>query len=285
MEQRSAALVFAQPEIRLITSAKGGVGKSTVCANLGAALALRGKRVLLVDCDVANRCLDLMLGLQDRAIFGIRDIMSGDISAADAVYACPALPNLHLIPGSRFDEEAPDPAQALPALIKEAALGDYDHIFIDTPGGMHSILAAAAGCVSEALIVSSAQTTAIRSAQAAAALVAQHGTPSQRLIINQFMAADAFMPRHAKRRSILRFPDRRSPKKRQNDASVTLVETVDTLGLSLLGVIPFDASLWDAQNKGLLLCDPALADTFFAKAHRNIAARLCHFSVPLFADR
>ena len=58
----------AVTEIRLVTSAKGGVGKSTVCANLGAALAESGKRVLLIDCDIANRCLDLMLGLQDEVL-------------------------------------------------------------------------------------------------------------------------------------------------------------------------------------------------------------------------
>ena len=266
-------------EIRLITSAKGGVGKSTVCANLGAALAENGKRVLLIDCDIANRCLDLMLGLQDDVLYGIRDVCAGEIAFSDAIYVSPTIPNLHLLPGSRLDsDDISVVTEALPMCISEAQKAGYDHILIDTPGGLHDILFAAAELVSEALIVSSAQTTAIRSAEQTAFLLEEHGVPSLRLIVNQYMAAAALAPKP--------YRGRRSGKPSQramNEAAMSLISTVDAVSLSLLGVVPFDAELWDAQNHGYLIDHPTLTDTFFASAHRNIAKRIGGRTVALFS--
>ena len=266
-------------EVRLITSAKGGVGKSTVCANLGAALAESGKHVLLIDCDIANRCLDLMLGLENEAIFGIRDVCHGAVSLSDAIYQAPTLPSLHLLAGSLLsDEDLAILPEKLPTIVDDAQKLGYDHILIDTPGGLHEILFAAARVVKEALIVSSAQTTAIRSAEQTALLLGEHGLSEMRLIVNQFMAADAILP---VRRSAV---SRRKRTRAMQNAALTLISTVDTVSLTLLGVIPFDASLWDAQNRGCLIDHKTLTDTFFASAHRNIARRICGRSVPLFSS-
>ena len=266
-------------EIRLITSAKGGVGKSTVCANLGAALAESGKRVLLIDCDIANRCLDLMLGLQDDVLYGIRDVCTEEVAFPDAVYVSPSIPNLHLLPGSRLStDDIAVVTEALPKCIAEAQKAGYDHILIDTPGGLHDILFAAADLVSEALIVSSAQTTAIRSAEQTAFLLEEHGVPNLRLIVNQYMAAAALAPkpyrgRHSKK------PSQRA----MNEAAMSLISAVDAVSLSLLGVVPFDAELWDAQNHGYLIDHPTLTGTFFASAHRNIAKRIGGRTIALFS--
>ena len=266
-------------EIRLVTSAKGGVGKSTVCANLGAALAESGRRVLLIDCDIANRCLDLMLGLEDEAIFGIRDVCTDAVSLTDAIYASPALPDLHLLAGSRLSEDdLASVTSALPGILAEALTFGYDDILIDTPGGLHEILFAAAALVHEAIIVSSAQATAIRSAEHTAQLLEEVGVPAMRLIVNQFMAAEAMLPA---RRSPL---SRRKRTRNMQNAALTLIDTVDSVSLPLLGVIPFDASLWDAQNRGCLIDDPSLTGTVFAAAHRNIAKRLLGRSIPLFTS-
>jgi len=269
----------AASEIRLITSAKGGVGKSTVCANLGAALAENGKRVLLIDCDIANRCLDLMLGLENEAIFGIRDVSRGEVSLSDAIYPAPTLPGLHLLAGSRLsDDDIETVTGALPQITAEAQGFGYDHILIDTPGGLHEILFAAAALVHEAIIVSSAQATAIRSAEQTAQLLEEVGVPAMRLIVNQFMAAEAMLPA---RRSPL---SRRKRTRNMQNAALTLIDTVDSVSLPLLGVIPFDASLWDAQNRGCLIDDPSLSSSLFAAAHRNIAKRLLGRSIPLFTS-
>jgi septum site-determining protein MinD len=263
-------------QVRLVTSAKGGVGKSTVCANLGAALAMSGSRVLLIDCDIANRCLDLMLGLENEVLWGIRDVCDGSVSLSDAIYASPTLPDLHLLAGSRVTtDEIPALTEALPACIREAETLGYDHILIDTPGGLHEILFAASALVCEALIVSSAQATAIRSAEHTAQLLEERGISSLRLIINQFMAADALAPR--------RFRTARSTKRAREAAVSALFSTVDTVSLPLLGVIPFDSDLWEMQNRGITVEHPSLSDTFFARAHMNIAGRIGGRSIPLFS--
>ena len=266
--------------VRLITSAKGGVGKSTVCANLGAALAESGRRVLLIDCDIANRCLDLMLGLEDDAIFGIRDVSRGEVSLSDAIYPAPTLQGLHLLAGSCLsDEDIEAVTAALPEIISGARALGYDHILIDTPGGLHEILFAAAHLADEAIIVSSAQNTAIRSAEQTAQLLEEQGLSRMRLVVNQFMAADVLLPT-ARRTGM----SRRKRTRAMQNAALSLIAAVDSVSLSLLGVIPFDAGLWDAQNRGCLIDHPTLTDTYFALAHRNIAKRLGGRSIPLFSS-
>lgn len=276
-------------QIRVITSAKGGVGKSTVCANLGMALAMQGKRVLLIDCDTANRCLDLMLGLENDVIFGLSDVLDGRCKISRAILACPAMPDLFLLPGGCAKTGAfPEGAETIDSVRQFRGMLDilsgkasspepfrFDYIFIDTPGGAQNTLMMAAACADEALIVSSAQTTAIRSAEQTASLLTGAGLDTQRLIINEFMDGDCFFPHHAKQRG------RR--KKRQSDAVGALFSVVDTVALPLLGVIPFDAAVWEAQNAGLLVNDVFYKNKPFAFAFYNIAERLCHRNIPLFS--
>ncbi|MGM9625586.1 MAG: P-loop NTPase [Eubacteriales bacterium] len=283
-------------QIRVITSAKGGVGKSTVCANLGMALAMQGKRVLLIDCDAENRCLDLMLGLENDVIFGLSDVLDGRCKISRAILACPTMPHLFLLPGGcaksgilpegmknndsirQFRgmlDILSDKKTEADAVDPHSALFRFDYIFIDTPGGAQDTLMMAAACADEALIVSSAQTTAIRSAEKTASFLTGAGLEAQRLIINEFMDGDCFFPHHAKQRS------RR--KKRQSDAVGMLFSVVDSVALPLLGVIPFDAAVWEAQNAGLLVNDAFYKNKPFAFAFYNIAERLCHRNIPLFS--
>ncbi|MBP3918907.1 MAG: P-loop NTPase [Clostridia bacterium] len=261
-------------EIRVVTSAKGGVGKSTVCANLGAALAMRGKRVLLIDCDTANRSLDLLLGVQDSVLYSYFDVLAGRCSAAQAMTSVPGMEDsLFLLPGGHADKTSLDKdafAYLLAALPKENDACIFDYIYIDTPGGMRDLLTAAASIAEEALIISSAQSTAIRSAEQTASLLSVCGIPSQKLIINAFMEGECFFT-HTKRR-----------KQKQILATKELFDVVDTVALPLLGVIPFDADVWSAQNNGLLIGHPAYRKKPFLYAFQNIAARLEHRYVPLF---
>lgn len=263
-------------EIRVVTSAKGGVGKSTVCANLGAALAMRGKRVLLIDCDTANRSLDLLLGVQDSVLYSLFDVLAGRCSAAQAMTSVPGMEdNLFLLPGGNADRTNLDKdafEYLLAALPKENDDCIFDYIYIDTPGGMRDLLTAAASISGEALIISSAQSTAIRSAEQTASLLSACGIPSQKLIINAFMDGESFFA-HTKRKK---------RRQKQIHATQELFDVVDTVALPLLGVIPFDADVWSAQNNGLLIGHPAYRKKPFLYAFQNIAARLEHRYVPLF---
>ncbi len=260
--------------VRLITSAKGGVGKSTVAANLGMALAMRGQRVLLIDADTANRSLDLLLGMENRVLYGLSDVLCGRLDPEHAILPHPSHPGLRLLPGAESKHSASSLmglGRLTDALADGSADGDYDQILIDLPGGAPELLVMAAGAADEALLISSAQTTAIRSAEHTAYLLADHGIDRQKLIVNAFMGGDICFTRGKSRR--------------QTDAVISLLSLMDTVALPLLGVIPFDASLWDKQNRGLLINDNAYAGTTFSHACANIAARLMYENVPLFTKR
>ena len=252
----------------MITSAKGGVGKSTVCANLGMALAMRGKRVLLIDGDEANRCLDLMTGMESDVVCGLTELTAGTVSPENAVHKHPGNPLLSLLPGTaHFPEDGisnlTDPYFS--EILENTFRKMYDVILLDTPGGVPFIVKSTAHLCDRAYIVSSGQATSVRSAAKTAALLSECGIPEQEIIVNQFFEGSGIKKRRA--------------------SLLSLLSLIDEVGVVLGGVIPFDTGIWDKQNRGLLIDDPSFAGTPFALAFSNIAARFCHESVPLFSRR
>ena len=138
-------------QVILFTSCKGGVGKSTVCANLAMAVAKRGRRVLLIDCDFGNRCLDLITGLSDEVIYDISDIAFGRIPMERAILRDRRNPNLFFI-AAPYSLENRMNTFAFKSVVKRlVSTASYDYIFVDTPGGIGEPLMFAAG-VAEFLI-------------------------------------------------------------------------------------------------------------------------------------
>ncbi len=275
-------------EIRVITSAKGGVGKSTVAVGLGAALARRENRVLLVDCDAANRSLDLMLGLESSVVYGLSDVLAGRCDAARAILAVPGMEDtLFLLPYGTGSLSLKEQKDAFFELIRSLARDDgndtddgctFDHILIDTPGGVREILLAAAAPAEEALIVSSAQPTAVRSAEMTASLLGEAGTAQQKLIINAYMGGEQFFA-HTRVRT-----NRRT----QARAGEALFHIIDSVALPLLGVVPFDGDIWesgtaDDGTNGCSVLTKRHRHDHFTQAFDNIAARCAHKHVPLFS--
>ena len=247
----------------VVTSAKGGVGKSTVCANLGAALAMRGLSVLMLDCDMPNRCLDLLFGLSEDVTCGLTDVLSGAVSADDAILSCSESLVLDLLPG--FSDSAEETAacyEKVYELLLTLRKKYYDVLLVDMPGGSLDLLATVAKGADRALIVSTEQATAIRSAASTARLLSDAGLTDQQLIINQFVGGKN---RRDRRESLIR-----------------TVKTIDEIGATLGGIVPFDPTVWSKQNEGVTLLSGAYDKTVFADAFRNIAARFCCESVPLF---
>ena len=172
----------------VVTSAKGGVGKSTVCANLGAALAMRGLSVLMLDCDMPNRCLDLLFGLSEDVTCGLTDVLSGTVSPDDAILSCSDRFVLDLLPGfSSSGDETASCYEKVYDLLLSLRQKYYDVLLVDMPGGSVDLLAKVAKGADRALIVSTEQSTAIRSAASTARLLSDAGLTDQQLIINQFV--------------------------------------------------------------------------------------------------
>lgn len=243
----------------MVTSCKGGVGKSTVSANLGIRLALDGFRTLIIDCDFGVRSLDLIMGLEDEVIFDITDIILRDIPAEKAVIRDNRSENLFFCsaPYSYNNELDPDAFRdAIRRIGREMAL---DYIIIDTPGDTGSPFRLAAAAADSAFVVSTYQPASIRAAERTGILLSEEGVASRKLIINCFDA------------DTIEF-----------GIQPSLLDVIDKTSIQLIGIIPYDAELSERQALGQDVFTLNRANS--ATAFCNIAKRVAGRNIPLFAD-
>lgn len=243
----------------MITSCKGGVGKSTVAANLGHTLALSGKRVLLIDLDLGMRCLDLILGLEDRALYDVSDVVSG-VPVERAVITYPGCERLHFIAAPYITDRTVDADSFKAAVGRIRDSGSYDYIIIDTPGDIGYPFALACSVADAALIVASHGPTTIRAAEHTARQLEDKGVTNMRLIINNYDTGDHKGISRGERAGV--------------------IDIIDRTYLRLLGVIPYDASFARAQERGQLVGVKVSHNV--ATAFSNIARRVDGEQVSLF---
>ena len=240
----------------LITSCKGGVGKSTVAVGIATALTELGRRVLLIDFDLGNPSLDLMLGMQDDVIYNICDAASGRASGEDAVHLHPLHPNLAFIGAPfRYEGDATEEGFAKVLCELEEAYG-FDCILVDTSGGAHESVALSAPACDTALIVSSQNPTSIRAAEKSGMLLDEKNVGEQFLIINGF---DTSKESFAKRAGVM--------------------EMIDRTRTPLLGIVPQDTRITLLSEEGKSVFDAKKSNA--RTAFLNIAGRLCGEHIPL----
>lgn len=244
----------------LITSCKGGVGKSTVTANLGYALALRGKKTLVIDFDLGNRTLDLILGCENKVLYDFCDLALGRVDARRAVIEDRRSANLYFCAaparyGGDLDEAAV--GEAIKKLEDEF---DFDFILIDTSGGADKSVFLSAPFCKEALIITSQQPASVRAAEKSGVLLDEYGVAQQHLVINCFdCGAD------------------------KESGRTGIIEIIDMTRTPIIGVIPYEQRLMLKQEKGLLSGESGKAKKSNASAaFSNIAARLCGEKASLF---
>lgn len=239
--------------ITVVTSGKGGVGKSTVTAQLGRALALRGSRVLLVDGDAGLRCLDLLLGVSSSLVFDMSDVVRGNCEPIRAIYEVGDTPGLWLLPAPQSWEKRLPP-RIMNQLV--TMLGHYyDHVIVDSPAGIDEGFQAACAPAQRALVITQCTPVCLRSCEHVHRLLLEQGVDQQRLIINRFSYA-AF--------------------RRQEDFE-DLDSVIDAAGIRLAGIVPED---------GLLAMHGSCRELLQRKSHgfsaiERIAARLEGEAVPL----
>lgn len=237
----------------VITSGKGGVGKSTVSVGLGRALTQRGRRVLLVDCDAGLRSLDRMTGAEEDLVFDIADVVFGRCAPAEAIYPCADGEGLYLLPAPSSSENMirPGVMRKLVPLLKRY----YDYVLLDSPAGVGSGFRSAACAADRALIVCSPDPVCVRSAQAVYGLLSKLSVPDKRLVINRFNG-EFF-----------------------NETGVygDLDGVIDASGVRLFGVVPEDFSLAAAFLKG----KQAREDSAGMMALYRIAGRLEGEPIPI----
>ena len=238
-----------------VTSSKGGVGKSTVTANLARAFAALGRRTLVVDFDLSNRSLDMLFGCEDRVLYDLGDLIEGRAEPREVVMK--RAPRLFFVPGYALCRRAPSRAAFEKTLAVLEAYVRADIVLIDTSGSADSSARIVSHLADTALVVSTESAVSIRAAEASAARIAEAGIRDQWLVINRFKT------------SLFR----------RDTAAVS--EIIDRTRLPIIGLVPHSEYLASEQEVGHLIAEAAYSDNC-QPAFRNIARRFLGANVPLF---
>ena len=239
----------------VITSGKGGVGKTTTTANIGAALADKGHKVLLIDTDIGLRNLDVVMGLENRIVYDLIDVIEGRCRVSQALIKDKRCQNLVLLPAAQIRDKNDvntDQMKELIYSLKES----FDYILIDCPAGIEQGFKNAIAAADEAIVVTTPEVSATRDADRIIGLLEAAGIKNPRIVVNRL---------------------RIDMVKEKNMLSVE--DILDILAVKLLGVVPDDETVVISTNKG----EPLVykGDSLAAKAFKNIASRIEGVEVPL----
>ena len=242
-------------QVVTITSGKGGVGKTTAVANLGVALAADGARVVCIDGDIGLRNLDVVMGLENRIVYDVVDVIEGRCRLRQAMIRDKRLPELFLIPAAQTrDKTAVTPSDMV--RLCEELRGEVDWVLIDSPAGIERGFKNSIAAADRVLVVTNPEISAVRDADRVIGILEaeEKGTPS--LIINRLNTTMV----------------------RQHDM-LSAEDVLDLLAIKLIGVVPEDEGVIVGTNRG----NPVALDpkSRAGQAFRNIAKRLSGQDVPL----
>lgn len=243
-------------EAIVITSGKGGVGKTTTSANLGTALAIQGKKVCLVDTDIGLRNLDVVMGLENRIIYDLVDVVEGRCKIHQALVKDKRFEDLlYLLPAAQTSDKTAVEPEQIKELI-QSLKQDFDYVVIDCPAGIEQGFKNAVSGADKAIVVTTPEISAVRDADRIIGLLEQEDIEPPRLIVNRIRTHMA-----------------------KNGDSMDVDEVVHHLSIDLLGIVADDDDVIKASNDG----EPIVMDAKnkVSIAYRNIARRVLGESVPL----
>ena len=240
----------------VLTSGKGGVGKTTTTANVGAALAKRGHRVVLVDADIGLRNLDLVLGVEKRIVFDLVEVVEGRCQIRQALIKDKRLDNLAILPAAQTRDKTAVTELQFAQLVEQ--LGELcDYVLIDCPAGIeHGFRNAIAGA-NEAIVVTTPEVSAIRDADRVIGKLSERKLPL-RLIINRI------------RPQMVRAGD-----------MLSVDDVCEILSAELLGIVPDDEEIIDTTNRGepaVLSETAARLGAIYTKIARRLEGELVPFT-------
>jgi septum site-determining protein MinD len=243
-----------QGRVITITSGKGGVGKTTTTANIGAALAALERSVVLIDADIGLRNLDIVLGLENRIVYDLVDIVEGNCRLRQALIRDKRLKTLHLIPAAQTREKDAVSPQQMKALCEELRR-QFDYVVLDSPAGIEQGFKNSLAGADEVIVVTNPEVSSVRDADRIIGLVEAAELPSPRLIVNRL-----------------------DPELVRRGDMMTVEDVTEILAIDLLGVVPDDETIVSSTNRG----EPASLDpdSRAGQAFRNIASRLEGEEVP-----
>jgi septum site-determining protein MinD len=242
-------------EVIVITSGKGGVGKTTTTANLGTGFALLGKKVALVDADIGLRNLDVVMGLENRIVYDLVDVTEGNCRLKQALIRDKRFENLYLLPAAQTRDKTAVKPEQMKELCRDLAQ-DFDYVLIDCPAGIEQGFKNAIAGADRAVIVTTPEVSAVRDADRIIGLLEAEGKSNPKLIVNRIR-----------------------PKMVKKGDMMDIDDIIEILAVDLLGIIPEDEYIVISTNKG----EPAVSNpiSLAGTAYKNIVRRLMGENVPL----
>ena len=241
-------------EVIVITSGKGGVGKTTTTANIGVGLAKLNKKVVVIDTDLGLRNLDVVMGLENRIVYNLVDVIEGNCRMKQALIKDKRYENLYLLPSAQTkDKTAVSPEQV--RKLTEELSEEFDYILLDCPAGIEQGFQNAVAGAQRAIVVTTPEVSAIRDADRIIGLLEKNNIKKVDLIINRIRMAMV---------------------KRGDMMSVE--DVTEILAINLLGAVPDDEQIVVSTNQG----EPVIGtDSLSGKAFLNICKRITGEEVPL----
>lgn len=235
-------------ECIVITSGKGGVGKTTTSANLAVSLALQGQKVVVIDADIGLRNLDVILGLENRIVYDLVNVIEGECRLKQALIRDKRTKGLYLLPAAQTRDKnavSPDDMRRLVADLKK----DFDFVIIDCPAGIEQGFKNSIAGADRALIVTTPEVSAIRDADRIIGLVEAHELPEPELIINRYRPGMVSRGDMMSREDIL-----------------------EILAIPLIGMVPDHEDIITSANRGMPVAFQE--DSVVGAAFHRIAARV-----------
>lgn len=240
-------------EVIVVTSGKGGVGKTTTTANIGTGLAKLNKKVVLIDTDIGLRNLDVVMGLENRIVYNLVDVIEGNCKRNQVLIRDKRYENLFLLPAAQTKDKTsvtPEQMKKLTEELKE----EFDYVILDCPAGIEQGFKNAIAGADRALVVTTPEVSAVRDADRIIGLLEANEIKKTHLIVNR-LRADM-----VKRGDMMSADD-----------------VIDILAVELIGQVPDDENIVVATNNG----EPLVGDSSLAgQAYMNICRRITGEQVP-----
>ena len=241
-------------KVYVITSGKGGVGKTTATANIGSALAMRGNRVVVIDADIGLRNLDVVMGLENRVVYDLVQVIDGVCRLHQSMIRDKLTKSLYLIPAAQTRDKNAITGEQLRSICEQLK-SEFEYVLVDSPAGIEQGFRNAVTAADKAILVTTPEVAAIRDADRVIGLIEAAGLQTPVLVLNRVNS------KMVRRRDMMSTED-----------------ILSLLSVELLGMVPEDQGVMVSTNRGVPIVHNS--KSLAGRAFCNIAARLDGETVP-----
>ena len=239
----------------VITSGKGGVGKTTASANIATGLARMGYKVAVIDTDIGLRNLDILMGLENRIVYNLIDVIEGRCKLSQALVKDKRLPNLMLLPAAQTRDKSSLNEEEMKVVCNQLKT-EVDFVLIDSPAGIEQGFQNAVVAATEAIVVVTPEMSSVRDADRIIGLLeAKEEIVNYKLVINRVR-----------------------PAMMKSNDMMDIDDVLEILSIKLLGIVPEDKDIIISTNKGEPIV--SVEDSLAGQAYRNIAGRVAGEDIP-----